>query len=230
MFKGRVVWRGIVYSLLMIFGKLITGLWLVRFSSNPVSNLTTGFRELLSRIPFCCMSMGLDRRRKEKRQTASKGEDSCQSSEGCRRTSKKRPTNRENTNKTESNARAASGENPSNQPSETQETSQTTMPKGRSPMALPPKPKSLYPPSILGLAMVARGEIGYLIASLAQSQGIFGNKSSGEISEIYLIIIWAISICTLISPICVGTLVKRVKRLQLARANPGDDPLGVWGI
>ena len=94
----------------------------------------------------------------------------------------------------------------------------------------PPKPKSLYPPSILGLAMVARGEIGYLIASLAQSQDMFASGSSGEISEIYLVIIWAISICTLIGPICVGTLVKRVKKLQEMRGNSGSDPLGVWGI
>lgn len=94
----------------------------------------------------------------------------------------------------------------------------------------PPKPKSLYPPAILGLAMVARGEVGYLIASLAQSQGIFATGPSGGTSDVYLVIIWAISICTLVGPICVGTLVKRVKRLQGARGGSGPDPLGVWGI
>ena len=79
--------------------------------------------------------------------------------------------------------------------------------------------------------MVARGEIGYLIASLAQSKGMFGTGSSGAgTSEIYLVIIWAISICTLIGPICVGTLVKRVKKLQEIRGDSGPDPLGVWGI
>lgn len=78
--------------------------------------------------------------------------------------------------------------------------------------------------------MVARGEVGYLIASLAQSQGMFSSGSSGETSEIYLVIIWAISICTLIGPICVGTLVKRVKKLQESRGASGSDPLGVWGI
>jgi len=78
--------------------------------------------------------------------------------------------------------------------------------------------------------MVARGEVGYLIASLAQSQGMFSQGSSSETSDIYLIIIWAISICTLVGPICVGTLVKRMKRLQNDRGNSGLDPLGVWGI
>jgi hypothetical protein len=97
--------------------------------------------------------------------------------------------------------------------------------------SLPSKPKSLYPASILSLAMVARGEIGYLIASLAESNGIFGETSDGSSSETYLIVVWAISLCTLIGPISVGTLVKRVKALQMQRTNTGGpDPLGVWGI
>lgn len=96
---------------------------------------------------------------------------------------------------------------------------------------IPPKPKSLYPASILSLAMVSRGEIGYLIASLAESNKIFGETSDGSSSETYLVVIWAISLCTLIGPISVGTLVKRVKSLQIQRANTGGpDPLGVWGI
>lgn len=96
--------------------------------------------------------------------------------------------------------------------------------------SLPPKPKSLYPASILALAMTARGEIGYLIASLAESNRIFGDTSQGS-SETYLVVVWAISLCTLVGPIAVGTLVKRVKALQRKRANSGGpDPLGVWGI
>lgn len=77
--------------------------------------------------------------------------------------------------------------------------------------------------------MVARGEVGYLIASIAESQGIFSNGSSEGPSEIYLVVIWAITLCTLVGPILVGTLVKRVKKLQMSRER-GSDPLGVWGI
>jgi hypothetical protein len=33
MFKGSIVWRGIVYTVLMAIGKLVCGLWLVRFSA-----------------------------------------------------------------------------------------------------------------------------------------------------------------------------------------------------
>jgi hypothetical protein len=83
--------------------------------------------------------------------------------------------------------------------------------------------------------MVARGEIGYLIASLAESNGIFGVAAEGSSSETYLIVVWAISLCTLVGPVCVGTLVKRVKALQkerngAGRGGSGRDPLGVWGI
>jgi hypothetical protein len=80
--------------------------------------------------------------------------------------------------------------------------------------------------------MIARGEIGYLIASLAQSQGIFSNGDTEDgSSDIYLVIIWAISICTLVGPIAVGTLTRRVRKLQAIIVNAGgEDPLGVWGI
>lgn len=98
---------------------------------------------------------------------------------------------------------------------------------------LPRKPRSLYPASILGLAMVARGEIGYLIASLAETDGIFSSskqQNSGS-SELYLVVVWAITLCTIIGPVCVGTLVKRVKTLQAQRVNSGgEDPLGSWGV
>lgn len=96
--------------------------------------------------------------------------------------------------------------------------------------SLPPKPKSLYPACILSLAMVARGEVGYLIASLAESNGIFGETPDGP-SETYLVVVWAISFCTLVGPISVGSMVKRVKALSMQRTNTGSpDPLGVWGI
>ncbi|KAK9357955.1 Sodium/hydrogen exchanger family-domain-containing protein [Lipomyces starkeyi] len=98
-----------------------------------------------------------------------------------------------------------------------------------------PKPLSLYPASIIGSAMIARGEIGFLISSLAESNGVFGssNSSSSEGgSEIYLIVTWAILLCTIVSPISVGLLVKRVRRLQRKERNSdgNNDPLGIWGV
>lgn len=63
--------------------------------------------------------------------------------------------------------------------------------------AAPQKPRSLYPPAITGLAMIARGEIGFLIASVAEARGIFSSSgnSTGS-SELYLIVIWATVLCT----------------------------------
>ncbi|CAG8428223.1 unnamed protein product [Penicillium salamii] len=184
MFTGQIIWRGIIYAILMAIGKMITGLWLVRFSSNPVSGLISTIKK-----PFI-YAHSCTKPRTPKRQ-------------------EKSPANSQGSN-------AQTDQTPTNGPAPPQ-------------LSLPPKPKSLYPSSILGLAMVARGEVGYLIASIAESQGIFSDGLSEGPSEIYLVIIWAISLCTLIGPILVGTLVKRVKKLQMSR-DQGADPLGVWGI
>lgn len=94
----------------------------------------------------------------------------------------------------------------------------------------PPKPLCLYPASILGFAMVTRGEIGFLISSLANSNGIF---SSAGNDDIFLIVTWAIVLCTVIGPIGVGLLVKRLRRLEIEKEESGGgrrDVLGVWGI
>ena len=105
----------------------------------------------------------------------------------------------------------------------------------------PRKPISLYPPAILSFAMIARGEIGFLISALAQSSRIFDAGSSrGSTfpdSEIFLVVTWAIVLCTFTGPLCVGILVRRVKQLEKKRSL-GDsrspegqrDVLGVWGV
>lgn len=90
----------------------------------------------------------------------------------------------------------------------------------------PKKPKSLYPASIIGLGMVARGEIGFLVASLAESKGIFGHQSNG----LFMVVVWAISLCTMIGPICVGVLVNRVRKLESERGGGSRNVLGAWGV
>jgi Kef-type K+ transport system membrane component KefB len=88
--------------------------------------------------------------------------------------------------------------------------------------ATPPS-RSLYPASILGLAMVARGEVAFLIASVAQSTGIFAGTSATE--QLYLVVMWAAMVCTIVGPLGVGVLVRRVKVLEKG----GVGVLGVWG-
>ncbi|KAG6104650.1 hypothetical protein E4U14_005564 [Claviceps sp. LM454 group G7] len=78
-----------------------------------------------------------------------------------------------------------------------------------------PKPRSLYPASIIGCAMVARGEIGFLISSIAESNDIFSSSSGrSSTSDLFLIVTWAIVLCTILGPLAVGLLVRRVRRLQ----------------
>lgn len=146
MFTGSIVWRGLVYAILMALGKFLCGLWLVRFSANTTPDATRNDHARESKLP---------------------------------------------------------------------------------------RPKSLYPASILGCAMVARGEIGFLISSLAESRGIFSNAGKEGSSELFLIVTWAIMICTIAGPIAVGLLTRRVRRLQgieRRSSEGGEDPLGIWGI
>ncbi|PGG97955.1 hypothetical protein GX51_07068 [Blastomyces parvus] len=220
MFQGSVVWRGVVYATLMTFAKMCTGLCLVRYS--PLFSRGTSMQLLkapLAYITSCIHRPAKARIAKGRSQPTENGQvqERIQPSEkpspepANADIQHKLPTDRE---PTDLSTRAQPHENrPLSVPS------------------LPPKPKSLYPASILSLAMVARGEIGYLIASLAESNGIFGETSGGASSETYLVVVWAITLCTLVGPISVGTLVRRVKALQMQRANTGGpDPLGVWGI
>lgn len=190
MFSGSVVWRGIIYALLMMFGKLITGIWLVRFSFSfrPLSFLTNALKKLFSRICFYMLTRPGRTHEDDRHDWA---ENTVLSSkEGIASNNQTDTRNAKTEDRGPSENREPAGHH------EPPEESQATPPQSLMDTS-PPKPRSLYPPSILGLAMVARGEIGYLIASLAQSQGMFETGSSRNISEIYLVIIRAISICTL---------------------------------
>ncbi len=71
---------------------------------------------------------------------------------------------------------------------------------------------------LVGFAMISRGEIGFLIASLSQSSGTLALQqrgdekdtlSSGE--DVFLVIVWAVVICTIVGPIGVGILVRRLR-------------------
>ncbi|KAL2788756.1 Sodium/hydrogen exchanger [Aspergillus keveii] len=227
MFEGSIVWRGVVYAILMTFAKMCTGLWLVRFS--PISGMTSLVRILRAAFTYArtCIRPQPAKANREKGRKQTQKQESSGVTAAATSTSDAN-THSANQAETTTPVPPASHDEPQDQPRPVTSSSPST-----STSTLPPAPKSLYPASILSLAMVARGEIGYLIASLAESNGIFGEASEGSSSETYLIVVWAISLCTLVGPVCVGTLVKRVKALQKERdgAGPGgSDPLGVWGI
>lgn len=116
-----------------------------------------------------------------------------------------------------------------------------SQPSPRRQSRTPEKPLSLYPGLILGAAMVSRGEIGYLISSLAEGGGVFSGSSikredqSGEPSEIFLIVTWAITLCTIVGPVSMGLLVDRVRKLESKLSEPTaradrSSVLGSWGV
>jgi hypothetical protein len=83
---------------------------------------------------------------------------------------------------------------------------------------------SLYPSCILRAAIVARGEIGFLISSIGQSRSIFTGPDGGN--ELFLIVTWAIFLCTFAGPLGVGVLVRRVRALD----KRGIAVLGSWSV
>lgn len=89
--------------------------------------------------------------------------------------------------------------------------------------------KSVQPPHtaalLVGCAMVARGEIGFLIASLAQSSGtlaLSGNEDATSGGEVFLVIVWAVVLCTIGGPVAVGFVVRRMRARESA-AEPTID-------
>lgn len=176
MFRGAIVWRGIVYTILMMLGKLACGLVLVRFTSTSAK---------------------------------------VQLPEGQRRI--------------ETNAY---NEPPVGSKSEQQQTHSANSKRKRQAPRKLPKPQSLYPSLMLGSAMVARGEIGFLISSLAESNGVFGTVEGEGSSDIFLVATWAILLCTIIGPVSIGAMTNRVRRLQKVRGTntTKPDPLGGWGV
>lgn len=65
-------------------------------------------------------------------------------------------------------------------------------------------PSSWAPATLLGTAMVARGEIGLIIIQIGLNETPFLSKKA------FVIAVWAIVLNTIIGPVAVGLLLKRV--------------------
>ena len=63
------------------------------------------------------------------------------------------------------------------------------------------KSRGIYPALIVGLSMVSRGEIGFLIANIGVSTSILSAKA-------FIVTIWAILLNTILGPIAVGLMVR----------------------
>ncbi|KAH3976319.1 hypothetical protein HBI29_190570 [Parastagonospora nodorum] len=195
MFDASIVWRGIVYAVLMTFGKLVCGLWLVRFTwtAEPSKGAAKSLLSKL-RLPSVPHLWG--------------------------KSGQATPSPREGAQTTATTTPEATSQNMSNRRSSPN----------------PPKPFSLHPPLILALAMCARGEIGFLISGVAESKGVFSSsgKALNGPSDMFLVVTWAIVLCTIVGPLGVGLSVRRVKKLQKRKnrqqEGTGRDVLGVWGV
>ncbi|KAK5679519.1 hypothetical protein LTS10_008340 [Elasticomyces elasticus] len=182
MFSAAVVWRGILYALLMTFAKLVCGMWLLRL---PGVAIPQRIRKSLSKISVAHWYLW------------------------CKPIQRRRKPDSTATDATDAVSPAAPVQNSAQPAPATQARPQSS---------ISAKPLSLYPAAILGSAMVAR---------VAQSTGVFGNK------DIFLVVTWAIFLCTFFGPVTVGLLVRRVKTLQdteRAQKSGRQDPLGIWGI
>lgn len=74
--------------------------------------------------------------------------------------------------------------------------------------------------------MMARGEFGLLIAASAESPWISTPENDSAAredrgSEMYLVVIWTVVLCTVVAPVSVGFLVGKVNKLQKQRQDCG---------
>ncbi|KAI5919638.1 Sodium/hydrogen exchanger family-domain-containing protein [Camillea tinctor] len=204
MFGGEVIWRGIIYSVLMMIAKLLCGVWLVRF---PIARVELGKRLVSSISRHYNQSVARIRRLVS----------ASSSKQPVSRVAPPQPIE-------------MTGNQSSNTASPPSTQSAVPPPNAHE----PGKPISLYPSAILASAMVARGEIGFLISAVAESNGVFRlpGEESSDVSQLFLIVTWAIVLCTIVGPLCVGMLVNRLKRLEKSTEpyRGAKDVLGVWGV
>lgn len=201
MFRGAIIWRGIVYAVLMALGKIVCGLWLLKLSIAPFPGTVS---RLIRSIKLPPLPHHWSKRQAGKTPTTASAD------------------------ATELRIRQPTASiDPPPVPASSRE---------RRSALNPPKPLSLHPPLILALAMCARGEIGFLISGVAESNSIFSGSrvASSDPSDMFLVVTWAIVLCTIIGPLGVGLSVRRVKKLQVRKdmqqEGTGRDVLGVWGV
>jgi hypothetical protein len=67
---------------------------------------------------------------------------------------------------------------------------------------------SLSPAIFLGLSLVARGEIGFLILAIAREGGIVGQETNELSLQAYNVAVWAIVLNTFFGPLLLGVLLR----------------------
>lgn len=199
LFHGPVVWRGMVYTVLMALGKCATSVWLFAF---PV--LTKFINKVRTKIPQSNRNGQADNVPKQispssvhpPSQVFPDSEMASKSIISDDLDTSNPPIIQRNT------ILAMNYDNP-----DTVKTSQ----------------KYIYAVLLLSFAMTTRGEIGFLIAAVGQSIDILAPE------EVYLVVIWAVILCTLLGSIGVGIVVFFIKKAAARLGVGPSEILGVWG-
>lgn len=157
LWTGKAIWRGVVYTLLMLVAKFLVGVWIIIWAYAKPSNVGGGSEEDMNVKPTGDEEEGSAIRSQSSRDTVYAAR-----------------------NKRSSRIKA-----------------------------------SIPPAILLGMAMVARGEIGLLIVEI-------GYNNTDYVSEDgFVTAVWAILLNTILGPIAVGLMVK-YKAKEIAE--------GAWGL
>ncbi|KAI0366247.1 hypothetical protein BV20DRAFT_972131 [Pilatotrama ljubarskyi] len=185
LWKPIIIWRGIVYSLLMCLAKLAVGLPILLHA--PLMHctrvLSKDAKSSLTSIPTWLgvrfSSFGILRSAASPIQTPPSTSPS-----------RDPPTAEEFKDQ---------APNTSNRPES------NNAPSARPSPILASTPAAVF----MGIAMVARGEIGLLIAQLARGDPTSSTEAGLLSAEPFLLCIWAILVCTLVGPVSLGFVVRR---------------------
>ncbi|ORY66940.1 Sodium/hydrogen exchanger family-domain-containing protein [Leucosporidium creatinivorum] len=156
LWTGRVIWRGIVYSILMTLGKVLVGLTILAVdafaspSPSPSSSSSPA-----KELPLSAEASTM----------AERGDGD------LRRAGEGQPSSKAELFKKE------------------------TLPAG----------------AFLGIALVARGEVGVLILQVAYSSSSSTDGTGSRVlgTEAYLVALWAVAVCTIVGPVAFSWLAKR---------------------
>ncbi|EIW62308.1 uncharacterized protein TRAVEDRAFT_45135 [Trametes versicolor FP-101664 SS1] len=194
LWRPAMIWRGIVYSVLMCVAKLAVGVPILLYG--PYLHYSPAVYASVRRRGASLLSPYRQGRRAE--QTSPHDE------EGLPRSSTLTSRHPALHEKTEAQADIRTAPNLPANPQDVAE--KTHIPSEyRASTSVPAA-------AFMGAAMVARGEIGLLIAQLARggSEHAPGGGVPGVLSEEpFLLCIWAILLCTLVGPVALGYFVRR---------------------
>ncbi|RXW13339.1 hypothetical protein EST38_g12515 [Candolleomyces aberdarensis] len=193
----RVVWRGIVYSLLMIFAKAVSGVWVFVFwkkakrerndGKNQKGDTTDGGRTAAT------STLELEKQNDTSHANAGATPDESSSTSGSNSPDidiQPRTRSRASTHIDDDDKNGKLEKRPDSSSGST----------SRLPTAL-----------LLGLAMVARGEIALVVAQLARPLLVDDQGGSGGSEEPYIIVMWAILLTTFGGALGVGFVVRWMK-------------------